>query len=59
MEAEPDTKPATTRVEDINLNQDDVEPKANTGGPQLFQNNAVVLIPTPSPDPKGKQSFFI
>lgn len=39
-------------VEDVE-SRDDLKGHNNKGGVDLYKNDAIVLIPTPSPDPNG------
>lgn len=47
-----DLKDSTSTVEDIEMNKADAHHQAR-GTVQLLDDNTVILIPTPSPDPKG------
>lgn len=47
-----DLKDSTSTVEDIEMNKSDAPHQAR-GTVQLLDDNTVILIPTPSPDPKG------
>lgn len=47
-----DPKADAVMVEDVE-SRDDHSRNDNMGGVDLYKNDAIVLIPTPSPDPKG------
>jgi hypothetical protein len=47
-----DLKNSASTVEDVEMNKADVHHQAR-GTVQLLDQGTVILIPTPSPDPKG------
>jgi hypothetical protein len=52
-----DPKADAVMVEDVESRDDDRR-TVNKGGVDLYKNDAIVLIPTPSPDPKGSPYVF-
>lgn len=51
-------KAQATSIDDVESDKSSHPAVATSGGVNLYKDNAIVLIPTPSPDPKGTHALI-